>query len=143
MHEAVRFSDLDDCAGRMCHRRVKVDEANLARFEKGKTTYAQVLTGLGTPTTNTLLPDGRRMLMYTWVDARARPQNFIPLIGPFIGGADSHSSSAIIWIAKDGTLDTYSASQSQYGIGRGLEAGPNPGGVSDQPRTTPAPGATP
>jgi len=117
---------------------VKVDEKNLAAFESGKTTCGEVIAGLGQPTTNTLMPDGRRMLMYTWVDARARPQNFIPLIGPFVGGADSHSNSAIIWIAKDGTLDTYSASQSQYGIGRGLEAGPSPGRVSDQPRTTPS-----
>lgn len=115
---------------------VKVNEANLARFEKGRTTYGQILTGLGIPTTNTLLPDGRRMLMYTWVDARARPQNFIPLIGPFVGGADSRSSSVIIWIARDGTLDTYSASQSEYGIGRGLDAGPNPGSIPDQPRAS-------
>ena len=115
---------------------VRVDEANLTSFEKGKTSYAEVIGRLGQPTTSTLLPDGRRMLMYTWVQAQARPQNFIPLIGPFVGGADSRSSNVIIWIAADGRLDTYSASQSQYGTGRGLEAGPNPGLVPDQPRAT-------
>jgi hypothetical protein len=116
---------------------VKVDEKNLTAFEKGKATYPEILAGLGQPTSNTLMPDGRRMLMYTWVQARARPQNFIPLVGAFVGGADSRSSSVIIWIATDGTLQSYSASQSQYGIGRGLEAGPDPGQVPHQPRVTP------
>ena len=111
---------------------VKVDEANLAKFEAGKTTYAQVLGSLGPPTTNTLMPDGRRMLMYSWVQARARHQNFSSIVGPFIGGADSRSSNVILWISRDGTLETYSASQSQYGVGRNLEAG----AVPDQPRTT-------
>ncbi len=74
------------------------------------------------------------MLMYTWIDARARPQNFIPLVGAFVGGADIRSSSAIVWIGTDGTLESFSASQSQYGIGRGLEAGPDPGRVPGQPR---------
>ena len=115
---------------------VKVDENNLAAFEKGKTTYSEVITGLGQPTTNTMLPDGRRMLMYSWVEARARPENFIPLVGPFVGGADSRSSNVIIWIGTDGKLESYSASQSQYGIGRGLEAGPDPGQVPAQPRVT-------
>lgn len=116
---------------------VRVDEKNLAAFEKGKTTYTEVIAGLGQPTTNTLMPDGRRMLMYTWVDARARPQNFVPLVGALMGGADTRSSSAIVWIGKDGTLESFSASQSQYGIGRGLDAGPSPGRVPDQPRQTP------
>jgi hypothetical protein len=115
---------------------VKVDEKNLAAFEKGKTTYSEILSRLGPPTTSTLMPDGSRMLMYSWVQASARPQNFIPLIGPFVGGADSRSSNVIIWIGTDGTLASYSASQSQYGMGRGLEAGSDPGRVPDQPRAT-------
>jgi hypothetical protein len=115
---------------------VRVDETNLTSLEKGKTSYAEVIAKLGQPTTNTLLPDGRRMLMYTWVQARARPQNFIPLLGPFVDGADSRSSNAIVWLNADGRLESYSASQSQYGIGRGLEAGPDPGRVPDQPRTS-------
>jgi hypothetical protein len=114
---------------------VRVDEENLAAFEKGTTTYSEVITRLGQPTTNALMPDGRRMLMYTWVQARARPQNFIPIVGAFMGGADSRSSSVVIWINAVGKLEGYSASQSQYGIGRGLEAGANPGPIADQPRT--------
>lgn len=119
---------------------VKVDEADLTKFEKGKTTYAQIVQTLGPPTSNSLLPDGRRLLAYTWVQARARPQNFIPLIGPLVGGADSRSTMVMIWIGADGTLASYSASQSQMGTGRNLEAGPDPGRVPDQPRTA-GPGA--
>jgi hypothetical protein len=133
MKQLVLMASLTMLAGCMSAG-VKVDEKNLAAFEKGKTTYSEVIAGLGQPTTSTLMPDGRRMLMYSWVQARARPQNFIPLVGAFVGGADSRSSSVIIWISTDGRLENYSASQSQYGIGRGLEAGSDPGPVPNQPR---------
>jgi len=113
---------------------VRVDEANLTSFEKGKTSYSEVIGRLGQPTTNALMPDGRRMLIYSWMQARARPQGFIPLVGPFIGGADSRATSVIIWIGMDGRLESYSASQSQFGTGRNLEAGPDPGPVPGQPR---------
>jgi hypothetical protein len=115
---------------------VKVDEKNLAAFGKGKTTYGEIVARLGPPTTNSLLPDGRRMLIYSWVQAQARPESFIPIVGVFVGGADSRASNVIIWIDTDGKLDSYSVSQSQVGAGQGLEAGSDPGRVPDQPRVT-------
>ncbi|MCP5411442.1 MAG: hypothetical protein H6924_04815 [Alphaproteobacteria bacterium] len=119
---------------------VKVDERNLASFHKGQTTYQEVLARLGPPTTNSLMPDGRRMLMYSWVQASARPQNFIPLVGAFVGGADSRSTNVIIWIDAQNRLASWSTSQSLYGVGRGLDAGPAYGPVPNQPRTTPVAG---
>src|SRR4051812_3739873 len=86
---------------------VRVEEASLTSLEKGKTSFSEVIGRLEQPTTNTLLPDGRRMLIYSWMQARARPQSFIPLVGPFVGGADSRSSSVIIWIGADGRLENY------------------------------------
>ncbi len=119
---------------------VRVDEANLHSFEKGKTTYSEIVARLGPPTTNSLLPDGRRMLMYSYVQATARPENFIPLVGAFVGGADSRSSNVILWIDQEGKLASFSTSESQYGVGRGLEAGPTDGRVPNQPRVSaPAP----
>src|SRR5882757_4441545 len=67
---------------------VKVEERQLASFQKGQTTYAQVVGRLGAPTSSTLMPDGRRMIIYTYVQTQARPESFIPIVGAFVGGAD-------------------------------------------------------
>ena len=42
---------------------VKVEERQLASFQKGQTTYAQVIAQLGAPTSSSLMSDGRRMIM--------------------------------------------------------------------------------
>ena len=52
---------------------VKVEERQLSSFQKGQTTVSQVVGQLGSPNSSTLLPDGRRMLIYSYVQAQARP----------------------------------------------------------------------
>jgi len=119
---------------------VQVDEKNLQSFERGKTTYGDVVARLGQPTSNTLLPDGRRMIMYTYMQAQARPENFIPIVGAFVGGADTRSSVVSITFDQTGILETYSSSQSQFGASTGLAAGTGPSDrVSHQPRSDAAP----
>jgi hypothetical protein len=114
---------------------VRVDERNLQAFEKGKTTYQEVVTRLGPPTSNTLLGDGRRMIFYNYMQAQARPENFIPLIGPFVGGADARASLVSLTFDQNGVLQTYTASESQNGMGRNLSSGVGPADrVHDQPR---------
>jgi hypothetical protein len=117
---------------------VKVDENQLTSFQKGQTTYAQVVARLGSPTSATLLPDGRRMIMYTYVQAQARPESFVPIVGAFVGGADSRSNVVSLTFDQNGVLETYSSTASQYGAGTGLESGNPPNDrVPDQPRKTP------
>jgi hypothetical protein len=117
---------------------VKVEERQLAGFQKGQTTYAQVVAQLGSPTSNTLLPDGHRMIMYTYTQAQARPESFIPLVGPFVGGADARSNMVMLTFDQSGILLSYSSTASQYGVGNGMESGNKAEDrVPDQPRTTP------
>jgi len=114
---------------------VKVDERNLVSFERGKTTYDQVVERLGQPTGNTLLSDGRRVLTYNYMQAQARPENFIPIVGAFVGGADSRFSFVSITFDDHGVLESYTSSQSQYGAGTGFAAGARPSDrVDQQPR---------
>jgi len=45
----------------------KVDQDKLTQFQKGKTTYAEVVQQLGKPTQSTLNSDGSRIVVYTYV----------------------------------------------------------------------------
>ena len=70
----------------------KVDQQNLSQFEKGKTTYAAVVQQLGNPTQSTINSDGTRMVMYTYMQSQAKVANFIPIVGAFMGGADTENT---------------------------------------------------
>lgn len=112
---------------------VQVKEDQLTAFEKGRTTISDVTQTLGAPTTNMVQPDGSRVLVYTYVKAQARPESYIPILGAFVGGADSKSSSVAIRFDARGVLIDYSSVESTFGTGTGLSGGP-PLPRTDQPR---------
>ena len=114
---------------------VQVDESALTSFEKGKTTISEVVARLGQPTSNILLNTGQRIIGYTYVQAQARPESFIPIIGPLVGGADSRFSNVSLTFDRNGVLESYSSTQSQYGTATGVASGAMPADrVQDQPR---------
>jgi len=114
---------------------VKVDEKQLSGFQKGKTTYSDVIAQLGTPTSSTLRSDGVRTVAYSYVQAQARPESFIPIVGAFAGGADSRASFVVLVFDADGVLTSFTSSTAQYGMGTGLESGNPANGRTDQPKT--------
>jgi outer membrane protein assembly factor BamE (lipoprotein component of BamABCDE complex) len=101
----------------------KVDQDKLARFEKGKTTYAEVVQQLGKPTQSTLNSDGTRTVVYTYMQSQAKAANFIPIVGAFTGGADTENTSVMLNFDKDSVLTNYSATQGSTAIGTGLSSG--------------------
>jgi outer membrane protein assembly factor BamE (lipoprotein component of BamABCDE complex) len=114
---------------------VRVDEAAVSKFQPGKTTYLEVVKSLGAPTTSMLMPDGRRMILYTYAQVRMRAASFVPIVGMFAGGADSKSTNVSFNFDAQGVLINDSASQTQFGTGTGLISGAAPNGaVANQPR---------
>jgi outer membrane protein assembly factor BamE (lipoprotein component of BamABCDE complex) len=111
---------------------VKVDPSKLAQFHKGETTYTEVVQKLGRPSQATVLPDGTKVITYTWVSAQARPESFIPIAGAFIGGADAENTVVSLTFDGDGILQTYTSTQGSTGTGTGFEAYSQPRN-SDQP----------
>jgi len=114
---------------------VKVDQAKVAQFERGKTTYQEVVSALGRPSSTTALSTGVRFANYTYLESRARPSTFIPYIGPFVGGADSSTSSVTFQFDANGVLVSYTTTESQMGAGMGFAAGAGAGSdhVEGQP----------
>jgi hypothetical protein len=101
----------------------QVKESQLSQFHKGKTTVSEVVNALGDPNTNSLLPDGSRMLCYAYVQAAARPETFIPIVGAFVGGADSRSNTTCFQFADNGILKGYTSTSSKFGSGSNLASG--------------------
>lgn len=119
---------------------VQVDENALTSFEKGKTTINDVVARLGQPTSNILLNTGHRVIAYTYVQAQARPESFIPIIGPLVGGADSRFSSVSLTFDGNGILQSYSSTRSQFGTATGVAAGATADDrIQDQPRKSGSP----
>ena len=116
----------------------QVNEGQLAGFEKGKTTYSQVVAQLGPPTSEQVSSEGGRTVSWTYVQIKTRPESFIPLVGPFIGGADMKSNMVTMRFDGQGVLQNFSSSSSQLGSGSGFASGVGVGGrVPDQPRQAP------
>jgi outer membrane protein assembly factor BamE (lipoprotein component of BamABCDE complex) len=115
----------------------KVTEDQLLQFQKGSTTLDQVVAKLGRPTTTMLMPNGERMIMYTYAQVQVRPATYIPIVGVFAGGADSKSNSATLIFDTAGILKSYSASSSAFGSGLGGASGTQLEQTPQQPRQEP------
>ena len=114
---------------------VRVDEAKAAQFHDGRTTYGEVISSLGQPTSDMTASNGERTVMYTYAHAQVRAATLIPVVGMFAGGMDTNSTNAIFSFDSHGLLKSHSTSRSQYGTGSGVVSGAAPGVPSgDQPR---------
>jgi hypothetical protein len=122
------------CSGCMAAG-TQVQEAQLTQFHKGHTTTDQVTSALGDPNSNTILPDGSRLLCYTYVQATVRPETFIPIVGGFVGGADTHSNATCFQFAENGIMKGYTATTSQAGSGTMFASGVHQVGRVQEPRS--------
>lgn len=95
---------------------------------------------IGAVPSNILLNTGQRIIGYTYIQAQARPESFIPIIGPLVGGADSHFSNVSLTFDQNGVLQSYSSTQSQFGSANGVASGATTDDrVQDQPRKSGSP----
>lgn len=115
---------------------VMVSDKQAAQFKRGEATEAQIIAALGKPTTVTTT-NGIRMLVYTGVQAQARAESFIPLIGPLVGGTDSQVSQVMFKLNEHSILTDVISSQTTSAVGMGFAAGPPIQQTEDQPRRVP------
>lgn len=101
----------------------QVREDQLSQFHKGQTAERTVTANLGDPNSNSLLPDGSRLICYSYIQAAARPESFIPVVGAFVGGADMHSNNTCFQFAENGVLKDYMSSSTQAGAGSMFASG--------------------
>lgn len=109
---------------------VQVTEQQAQTFQVGKSTYPEVVSVLGEPTSVTSSTNGNRVAVYSYSAVASRPQNFIPYIGPLVAGYDTKSSAVTFVFDPKGVLKETSSTQSNLGAGANLAAGAPQGGIN-------------
>ncbi len=81
-----------------------VKPQQVSEFAAGTTTYDDVITQLGSPSTVKSSSDGSKTASYTHASVKARPESFIPFVGAFVGGADSTAHTVNFIFNRNGIL---------------------------------------
>lgn len=98
----------------------QVDPAKVSGFQKGVTTYAEVASALGAPNSVSDLSDGSKIAVYAYTHAAARPQSFIPILGPLVATADASMQTYTFTFDAAGVLRSRSSTQTQATSGMGV-----------------------
>jgi hypothetical protein len=130
MRNALLFIGLTLLSGCGMATGVRIEESQLSQFQAGKTTYPQVISALGPPTSSSVSSTGDRTISYTSFRYQTRPETFIPYVGLFVGGADTSNSTVVFVFGRDGILQRYDSSSGAVGSAMGGMSGP-----TSQPRT--------
>jgi len=94
---------------------VEVSQDQTSSFRTGSTTASDVVTHLGAPTSRSTMPDGSQVMVYSFAASQVHAASFIPIVGAFVGGADTRSSMVMFQFAPDGTLKATTRSDSAMG----------------------------
>lgn len=116
---------------------VQISQEQLSGFSKGKTSYEEVVSKLGRPTTLSTNSNGSKIAVYSYIHSQARPESFIPYLGLVVGGADSTITTANFIFDSKNTLVEYSLTESNYGTGTGIAAGTYRDRTPNQPKEAP------
>ncbi len=76
----------------------------VAKFEQGKTTYAEVIGLLGKPAQEMSYPDGNKMIAYGGVSTSRNAASYIPIVGTYAGKVNTHGTTANLMFNKDNVL---------------------------------------
>lgn len=85
----------------------KVDQSRVDRIQKGVTTRAEVETEIGSPDSVAMMPDGGRMLMYNYFEAKSQARNFIPYLNLLGSGSDTRRQTLQVMVGPDGVVRDY------------------------------------
>lgn len=100
----------------------KVDPGVVSSFKAGEATYADVIGRLGAPNHEVAAGNGWRVIVYSYTQASARPETFIPIVGPLVGGADATSQAVVMRFSPAGVLEDVTTSSSRTGAAYGAPA---------------------
>jgi hypothetical protein len=102
---------------------VNVTDQQVQSFHKGSTTYAEVASRLGPPSSVTSMADGSRIAIYSYGHYQTRAASFIPIVGMFAGGGDIHASAASFTFDPNGILKDWTLTTAAQGVATGVAAG--------------------
>jgi outer membrane protein assembly factor BamE (lipoprotein component of BamABCDE complex) len=77
-------------------------------FQKGKTTYDEVVAQLGTPQMTHFEGDGARTITYAYSKTTVAPESFLPFVGVLLAKGENNVTSVIFKFDPQGRLIDYS-----------------------------------
>ena len=101
----------------------RVDESQLTHFERGRTSYYDVVATLGKPNAATLFADGSREVVYSYSQQQLKVENFIPIVAMFAQGSTTETTTVTLMFDAQDRLVTYTATQGSMVVGTGLASG--------------------
>lgn len=101
----------------------RVEEGQLLQFEKGKTTYYEVVAALGRPSASILTDTGTRQVLYTYSQVQLHWQNFVPLLDRLHQGSEAETTTVQLDFDAHSVLVSYSATTSHTPTGYGVLSG--------------------
>src|SRR6267154_3853394 len=85
------------------------DESKLSQIKKGETTEPELVQLFGEPMHRSVNSDGLTTLVWMYAQTAVQGQSFIPIVGGFMGGANSSSKTLAVTLADNKVRDfTYS-----------------------------------
>ncbi|GGF00723.1 hypothetical protein GCM10011611_02900 [Aliidongia dinghuensis] len=94
----------------------EVKQEQLADLQKGKTTYAEVVSKFGPPNSSTVTSEGAKIISYVHTETQAKAATFIPIVGAFAGGATGKMTNVTMTFDSSGVLQNYTAGQTSTDV---------------------------
>ncbi|HJT81049.1 MAG TPA: hypothetical protein VJ719_07625 [Chthoniobacterales bacterium] len=84
-----------------------ISQEKVNQIRIGLTTEADLYLLLGPPSTKTLDHSGAIVVTWVYSSARTKPETFVPLAGPFMGGYDTHLQQLTVLINRNGRVEKW------------------------------------
>ena len=85
----------------------KIEQSKVDKLQKGVTTRAQLEQEMGPPDEVFPQENGKRMLVYRYLSAKAKGTSFIPIVGMFAGGSDTRRQTFTVIVDKGGIVEDF------------------------------------
>ena len=99
----------------------KVNPETVAGFVKGER-LSEAEQALGEPNATSTGPDGTTSIVYTYAHSAIRASTFIPIVGGFVGGADTRSQTVLLRFDTAGLYQGATSTTGSIGVGTNLGA---------------------
>lgn len=94
-----------------------IDQYAVSALQRGVTTTDMARKAMGDPQATSSTADGRTIMVYSYTQAQARPETFIPIVGPLVGGADAQGTMVTLIFGADGKLTDHTVTHTQAHTG--------------------------
>jgi outer membrane protein assembly factor BamE (lipoprotein component of BamABCDE complex) len=98
----------------------KLNEDAITQIKKNETTEQQVIDLMGKPMSVGITDDGKKFYMYMYVESKVKPSTLIPIVGAFVGGADTNSETLQIWFDSEGVVTAFAHNNTNSELNTGL-----------------------